>query len=229
MRPRTVLIATVVVFAAIGSAAGSASAKNAPSDKALLKAGVLVARDLPRGWKSRPVSLGTTNTLKGVTGCEEQSPALDLEQRRAPSRGFYDPVTPQGGIDSQASNVARVFKNAALADQFLSAYKAASAAPCLQQTNESEFKRRNPNADVALTNFAPLSGFATIGDDSVGYGGVITASTTQQGAISGPLDLIYVRVGRAVLGFKLILQGEDPSQLTDIISHPVERVAKAQR
>jgi hypothetical protein len=54
-----------------------------------------------------------------------------------------------------------------------------------------------------------LSGFARIGDDSAGYGGVITASTMQQGAISGPLDLIYVRVGRAVLGFKLILQGED--------------------
>lgn len=226
---RRLLIATLVVFAALCSAVGSAPAKGGGSDKALLKAGVLVAKDLPRGWKTRSVSLGATNSLNGVSGCEEQSAALDLDERRAPSRSFYDPVTPQGRVSSQVSNVAGVFKDAALADQFLSAFKAASAAPCLHQTNENEFKRRNPSVDVTLTDFAPLASVSTIGDDSIGYQATLTGSTTDQGAVSGPLNLIFVRVGRAVLEFKVVLQSEDSSQVSDIISHPVARVGKVQR
>ena len=74
-----------------------------------------------------------------------------------------------------------------------------------------------------------LPDIAGIGDDSIGYGGVISASTTQQESVSGPLDLIYVRVGRAVLGFKLGIDGANPSQLADIIKHPAQRVTKLQR
>src|SRR6266513_439721 len=223
------VISAVVVLAALCGAAWNIPAKAGGSDKALLKAGVLDARDVPTRWKSRSVSMGSGNALQGVGGCEEQSAALDLNQRRAASPGFYDPVTPTGAITSQASNLARVFKDTALADQFLSAYKAASAAGCLHQTNENQFKRGNPSADITLTDFTPVTGLGTLGDDSVGYGAVLTAFTSEQGTMTGPLDLIYVRVGRAVLGFKLSMQGKDASQLADIVSHPVERVEKAQR
>ena len=228
MNGRRLASGTLVVLATLCSAAWNLPAQGGGSDKALLKAGVLVARDLPTRWKSRQVTIGATNALKGVSGCEEQSSALDLDQRRAPSRGFYDPVN-QGGITSQASNVARVFKNTALADQFLTAYKAASAAACLHQTNENEFKRRNPSADVTLTDFTPVTELGTVGDDNVGYEALITASASEQGTITGPLDLVYVRVGRTVLGFKLGVQNQDISQLADIIGRPVKRVENAQR
>jgi hypothetical protein len=224
------VISMVVALTALCGAAWSVPAKGGGSDEALLKAGVLAARDLPTRWKSRSVSIRFANMLRGVSGCEEQSAALDLDQRRAPSRSFYDPVTPAGALSSGASNVARVFKNTELADQFLSAYKAPSAAACLHQTNENDLKQRNPSADIAtLTDFTPVTGLGTIGDDNVGYEAVITVATSQQGTITGPLDLIYARVGRTVLGFKLGLQSQDISQLKDIVSHPVERVEKAQR
>jgi hypothetical protein len=228
MRQRFVISAVVVL--ALCSAAWNIPAKGGGSDKALLKAGVLVARDVPTRWKSRSVSIRFANMLRGVSGCEEQGAALDLDQRRAPSRSFYDPETPAGAIGSGASNVARVFKNTALADQFLSAYKAPSAAACLHQTNEDDLKRRNSSADIAtLTDFTPVTGLGTLGDDNVGYQAVITISTSQQGTVNGPLNLIYVRVGRTVLGFKLGLQSQDVTQLKDIVSHPVERVEKAQQ
>jgi hypothetical protein len=217
----------VVVFAVLCAGAWTVPTKTAASDKALLKAGVLRVRDLPGRWRSRSVTLGSGNALQGVGGCEEQSAALDLEQRRAPSPAFYEPETPPGAITSQASNVARVFKNEALADQFLSAYKADSAAACLHQTNESRLKQRNASADITLTEFTPIAGLGGIGDDSVGYAAVLNVSTSDQGATTGPLDLVYVRVGRAVLGFQLGVQGQDVSQVADIISHPVKRVQKA--
>ncbi|HEY4400434.1 MAG TPA: hypothetical protein VGO38_00260 [Acidimicrobiia bacterium] len=222
-------VLAVGFLTAISNAAWSAPTERGGSDKALLKAGVLVSRDLPKGWASRSVSLGSTNALQGVAGCEEQSAALALDQRRAPSRSFYDPATPEGAFTSQASNLVRVFKNSALADQFLSAYKAGTAAACLHQTNEDEFKRRNPSATIAVTDFTPVSGLDTIGDDTVGYAATITASTSEQSMMTGPLDLIYVRVGRAVLGFKFGVQSQGVPQLADIIRHPVQRVEKAQR
>ena len=169
-----------------------------------------------------------TNALKGVTGCEEQSAALDLRQRRAASRAFYDPTTRRtGGFLTQATNLVRVFKDARDADQLLSAYKAPSAGPCLQQVNESALKSRNPSKDISITSVTPVTAVAAAGDDSVGYELVVTAADEQQSA-TDYMDLIWVRVGRVVVGFKLgTQQNELLPQLTNSVVHPVDGSAKS--
>jgi hypothetical protein len=223
-------IGMVAVLVALASAAWSMPSSGGGSDKALLKAGVLRAKDVPTRWKSASVRGDSTNALKGVSGCEEQSAALDLPQRRAFSRAFYDPTTRgKAGFTTQASNVVRVFKDTADADRFVSAYKATGAGACLQQVNENDLKRRNPSFDVRVTSVAPLTGLADAGDGNVGYELVVTLTGEQQ-PVTGYMDLIWVRVGRVVLGLKVVSQQNQPVfQLTDIVIDPVRRVDKAEK
>ena len=197
------------------------------SAKALQKAGALRAKDVPASWKSSPVSGGFTNTLQGVSGCEEQSPALDLPQRRAASRAFYDPKTRGGGqFPTQASNVVRVFTDADAAGQFMAAYKAESAGPCLQQSNQNDLERRNPSADVSVANVGPLSGVESGGDDSVGYEFSVMVTADQQ-QLAGSMDVTFVQVGRVVVGSKVVgEQSQLVSQHPDIVNNPVGRVEK---
>jgi hypothetical protein len=219
----------VTAVVALSSAAWSMPSTSGGSDEALLKTGILRAKDVPARWKSASVSGEFTNALKGVTGCEEQSAALDLRQRRAASRAFYDPTTRgTGGFLTQATNLVRVFKDTGDADRFLSAYKAPSAGPCLEQVNESALKRRNPSKDISITSVTPVTVVGASGDDSVGYELVVTAADEQQSA-TDYMDLIWVRVGRVVVGFKLgTQQNELLPQLTNSVVHPVERVGKVE-
>lgn len=225
--PQRFSIIAVGFLAAISSAAWSAPAQGGDSDKALLKAGVLVSRDLPKGWVSRSVSLGSTNACRASPVAKNR--ALHLLSTSA-VRPHEASTTPQ---------LRRVLSRPKPA-----IWCASSRTPprgpvplrvqsghCrgVHQTNEDEFKRRNPSATIAVTDFTPVSGLDTIGDDTVGYAATITASTSEQSSMTGPLDLIYVRVGRAVLGFKLGAQDQGVPQLADIIRHPVQRVEKAQR
>ena len=223
-------IGVVAVLVVVSNAAWSVPSTGGGSDKALLKAGALRAKDVPASWKSASVSGGFSNALQGVSGCEEQSAALDLRQRRAASRAFYDPTTRgTAGFTTQASNVARVFKDTAAAGQFMSAYKADSAGACLQQVNESDLKRRNPSADISITSVAPVTGLPPTGDDNVGYELVITL-TSEQPPRTGYMDLVWVQVGRVVVGSKVVSeQSQFVSQQPDIVGNPVERVDKAEK
>ncbi len=90
-----------------------------------------------------------------------------------------------GGFTTQASNVARVFKDAAAAGQFIAAYKADTAGPCLQQANESDLKRRNPGADISITGVAPLEGVVGTGGDTAAYELVIPYARQQQQLVPG--------------------------------------------
>ena len=225
------LVGVMAVLAVLTCAAWSAPSKNSGSDEALLKAGALRAKDVPARWKSAAVSGGFSNNLAGVSGCETQSAALDLPQRRAASRAFYDPATRgTGGFTTQASNVVRVFKDTAAAGQFIAAYKADAAGPCLQQANDNDLKRRNPSADISITSFAPLADIAGPGGDTAGYELVISYARQQQQAVPGYMDLIWVQVGRVVIGSKVISeQTQFLSQQPWIVISPAERVAKIQK
>lgn len=227
MRRGRFLIAGVAVLAAVTSAAWSLPSKDGAGDKALLKAGALRAKDVPARWKSAAVSGGFSNALRGVGGCEAQSAALDLPQRRAASRAFYDPRTRgTGGITTQASNLVRVFKDTAAASQFVTAYKADNAGACLQQVNDNDLKRRNPNADISVTNVVPLPGIAETGDDTAAYELVISY-TGQQQPVTGYIDLIWVQIGRVVIGSKVgSEQSQFVSEQPSIVSGPAERVDK---
>lgn len=220
----------IVAGLALVTVAWSAPSGSGGSDKALLEAGKLRARDVPTSWKSAPVSGGFTNTLQGISGCEEQSAAVDLRQRRAASRAFYDPSTRKAGtFPTQASNVVRVFKDTATAGQFLTAYKSGGAGACLQQGNLNDLQRRNPSADVSVPSVAPLTDIAPAGDDSAGYELTVMLTADQQ-SLAGSIDLVWVQVGRVVVGSKVAGEQSQPlSQQPRIVTNPAGRVAKIEK
>ena len=219
----------VVALTALATVAWSRPAAGGGGDKALLKAGTLRATDVATSWKSAPVRGGFTNTLQGVSGCEEQSAALDLRQRRAASRAFYDPATRgTGGFPTQASNVVRVFADSASADQFLAAYKADGAGACLQQGNLNDLERRNPSADVSIPSVEPLT-VPPAGDDSTGYELTVALTTADQ-PLTGYIDATWVQVGRVVVGSKVVSeQSQLLSQQPDIVTKPPGRVARIEK
>jgi hypothetical protein len=217
-------------LAVLATAAWSAPPAKGTSDKTLFTAGKLRTVDVPASWKSAAVSGGFTNNLQGISGCEQQSAAADLRQRRAASRAFYDPVTRgTGGFPTQASNIVRVFSDNAAAGQFVAAFNADSARACLQQSNQNDLERRNPSADVTVGTAAPLTGLAPGGDDSAGHELAVTVTADQQ-TLTGYVDLTYVQVGRVVIGTKVASeQSQLLAQQPKIVTNPADRVGKVEK
>ena len=230
-KPRTrPVVGIVTALAVLATAAWSAPSGGGGSDKALVTAGKLRASDVPASWKSAPVRGGFTNTLQGISGCEEQSAAADLRQHRAASRAFYDPATRgTGGFPTQASNIVRVFADSTNAGQFLAAFKAAGAGECLRQCNQNDLERRNPSTAVSVAGAEPLTGVTPGGDDTAGYELAVTVTADQQ-TFTGYIDLMYVQVGRVVIGSKA---GSEQSQLLaqqpKIVTNPPSRVGKVEK
>jgi hypothetical protein len=217
-----ILVLGVPVAVSLGLAS-PATAGESESDKAILDAGVITRDDVPADWTSeRGGSSG--RALRGIRECKKINTAVDAAKEKRPrkqSREFQDPAL-RGA--TSAENVVYAFKDDNAATRFVSNYQGADADACVDKA-ATKVANEEPAADTP--SVAPITDLQGVGDEAVGY--EIVVSFTERGdSVTLYLDIIAVRVGRAVLGFNFSNLGDRISQGPEIVNAVVERVAAAQ-
>jgi hypothetical protein len=205
------LAAAVTLVAPAGAAVTAAA-----SDKVIFQAGVLTAADgVPSTWTStKPKHTNTgAKSLKGIASCKQIAAADDLAQHgpHVDSPKFSDPAAPAG--TTLAENTVYAFKTVKGAQQYLSAFEASSATTCLEQ---SVTKASGGKAHVTVT---PLSSRQGVG---VGYEANITVTDQTGNPVHVIDDLIFLRVGRALVTFgfsnKDVFLPQGPSIVGTVVS-----------
>ena len=203
--------------------ASPAGAGESRSDKAILKAGVITRDDVPVDWTSeRGESSG--RALRGISECKKINTAVETARKKEPrarSREFQDPVS-QG--TTSAENAVYAFKNDNAATRFIATYQGTDADACFDKA-AAKVASEQPTADEP--SVAPITDLQGVGDEAVGYEIVVTFSQSGQ-SFTLYLDIVAVRVGRAVLGFNFSNIGSRITQGPDIVNAVVERVATVQ-
>jgi hypothetical protein len=182
------------VAAAVGLVAPAvAGVKSAASDKAILKAGVLTAADVPSTWTSAKQADAGTKGFKGIASCKQIVAATDTARRgpRALSLSFGD-TAPTSAAGAQDTVYA--FKNVKAAQQYVVAYEASKAAKCFQDA----FNRATSGSQATVTPITDLQG---VGDQAVGDQASVTGTDQNGRAVHVIDDLVGVRVGRAIVVF----------------------------
>jgi hypothetical protein len=188
--------ATLVVLVVVLWPSGvPAATPVSPSTATLLKAGLIVPRDVPSGWASTtPQKNPALLLINGIGPCVATRAALGAANRgasRAYSRKFVAPD--QIGA---AQDVVFVGHNDHATRSFAAAYDGPQGRACVQAVAERVAKQASGTAVVS-----PLTDIAALGDQAFGYEFQITAPN--HGAlVTGVYDLVVVRVGRAVSGFQ---------------------------
>jgi hypothetical protein len=190
---RWIAVAAGVAAAAALVAPAGAGVKSAASDKAILKAGLLTAGDVPSTWTSAKQTDPGTKGFQGITSCKQIVAATNAARRgpRALSRSFGDPSQTS---NAGAQNTVSAFKNIQAAQQYLAAYTASSAATCFQDA----FNRGTRGAQATVTPVTDLQG---VGDQAVGHEASETGTDQSGKSVHVVADRIDVRVGRAVVTF----------------------------
>lgn len=217
-----ILVLGVPIVAAL-VLAGPAAAGESKSDKAILKAGVITKGDVPADWTSeRGESSG--RALRGISECKKINSAVETAKKnrpRARSREFQDPVS-QG--TTSAENAVYAFKDDNAATRFIATYQGTDADACFDQA-AAKVASEQPTAETP--SVAPITDLQGVGDEAVGYEIVVTFSQRGQ-SFTLYLDIVAVRVGRAVLGFNFSNIGSRITEGPDIVNVVVDRVAAAQ-
>jgi hypothetical protein len=171
-----------------------AGVKSAASDKAILKAGILTATDVPSTWTSAKQPDSGSKGYKGIASCKQVAAALDSGRRspRALSRRFADPASTSSAL---AEDIVYAFKTVKSAQQYLAPYAASSGATCFQDG----FKKAV--GSQGQVTVAPITDLQGVGDQSVGYEASITVTSQNGQPLHVIGDIIGVRVGRAFVGF----------------------------
>ncbi len=208
------LIAAVTLSAPVGAAL-----KAAASDKAIFQAGVLTAADgVPSTWTStRPKHTNTgAKSLKGIGSCKQIAAADDLAQHgpHVDSPRFSDPAATAG--TTLAENTVYAFKTVKGAQQYLSPLEASSATTCVEQ---SLIKASGGKAQVTVT---PISSLQGVG---VGYEARVAGADQAGNPVQVIDDLIFVRVGRAVVAFGFSNKDAFLPQGPSIVGTVVSRLA----
>jgi hypothetical protein len=223
LSPRTrMLIFAVPVAASLAFAAPAIAAGESKGDKAILKAGVITKADVPAEWTSKK---GTSSgeATKGIKECKKINTAVAearKDEPRARSREFLD--APEQ-TRSQAENVVYAFSNKKAAGKFVSVIKGSASTACFQALGVEVARNRPTVGTPTVEPITDLQG----GDEALGYEIAITY-TQSGGTATYYIDYVFVRVGRAALGFVFANVGARIPQGRDIVSAVVQRVAAAE-
>ncbi len=212
----------LLLTAALVSPAG-AGVHAAASNQAIFSAGLIAASDVPAGWTPSKQADSGAKDYRGISACKQLVSAIDGLRKGGPrklSPTFTDDTSPNR-LTSAADTV-YVFKSTGAASKAVNALKAAPAPNCLAQVAK---KGGGPQttADVADISSA-LQG---AGDDQLGYEVTVHATDQSGGQVTALLDIVVVRVGRAVLGFDFANQDARLPQAPAIVNAVVNRVANA--
>jgi hypothetical protein len=217
-----ILVLGVPVAVSLGLAS-PATAGESESDKAILDAGVITRDDVPADWTSeRGGSSG--RALRGIRECRQINTAVEAARKKEPrarSREFQDPVS-QG--TTSAENAVYAFRNENAATRFIATYQGSDADACFDKA-AAKVADEQPTAEEP--SVAPITDLQGVGDEAVGYEIVVTFSQSGQ-SFTLYLDIVAVRVGRAVLGFNFSNIGSRITQGPDIVNAVIERVAAAE-
>jgi hypothetical protein len=197
-------------------APAGARVKAAPSDKALLQAGVMTAADVPSTWTSKKQTDTGSKGYKGFAACKQIVAAMNASRRgpNAHSPEFSDPTSTSNAL---AQDSVYVFKNVKAATQYLSAYQASNAASCLQQALA---KATGGKGQVTVAPVTDLH--VGLGDDQVGYEASITGTSQSGQPVHVVADIIGFRIGRTIVGFDFLNNdtrlGPAPSVVTGVVT-----------
>jgi hypothetical protein len=190
---RWIAVAAGVAASVALVAPAVAGVKSAASDKAILKAGVLTAADVPSTWTSAKQADSGSKGFKGIASCKQIVAATDTARRgpRALSRSFGDPATTS---NAGAQDTVYAFKNVTAAQQYVAAFAASNAATCFQDA----FNKATSGSQATVTPVTDLQG---VGNQAIGYEASVTGTDQNGKAVHVIDDLVGVRVGRAFVGF----------------------------
>ena len=220
MRSRRSIRATVAgltVVVALASVGGAAAATGPTNTGAILRAGVIVAGDVPSGWTPGPHPKKSDKNLRSIPTCKAVITADAVAERsasQARSATFRDPTN--GGKTTSAQNTVFVFKNTAAAGRFVAVYLTNDAAECLRA---SVARQVGSPATVS-----PIVDFGNLGTSRVGYEIVVQGSATNGQPASLYADIVLVRVGRAVAGFDFLNLNARLPQEPGIVNAVVNRL-----
>jgi hypothetical protein len=214
-------VGLAVASVSSGSTAAGVEAKVPKKDKAILAAAVIQDADAPSGWTSSQSSNTGGNDIPADAACRSIKSATDAAQRvpNAKSRQYMDPNTP-----SLAENQVFAFKNVKDARGYLTGYKTSDASNCLQQT----FARPFGPGDVQVQGtpvVSPITDLQPIGDERIGYEIVVPLASQGQ-SFDLYWDLIYLRLGRAVVHFVFNNFGQRNPQLMNTVNAVVTRLGR---
>ncbi len=193
-----ILVWPVSVLAVLAPGAASAAARPT-STQAILRAGVIIASDVPPRWTKGPHPKKNDQSLRGIPSCKTVIAADAAAERGAPqarSATFSDPTN--GGRTTSAENTVFVFKNAAAASRFIAVYATNDASECLRASVGRQI------GSQATTTVSPIGDLGNLGDSRVGDEIVVQGAASNGQPVSLYADVVFVRVGRAVVGFDFL-------------------------
>jgi hypothetical protein len=216
------LVGLVAVVGSIGSAAADVSAKNA-KDQALAQAGVITAADLPPSLslQGAPQRDPGSKAFKGISDCKAVIASTDAAKRsttRALSKDFSSASS--GASAVLVNNTSYAFKDAGAATKFVAVRSTSTASSCLQKTLQKQLK----GSGTTTANFGPITNLQNVGNQAVGYEGIIDQG---QGQPQAYLDLVVVRVGRSVTSYEFLNPTQSLPQAPGIVNAVINRVAAA--
>jgi len=217
---RWIAVAAGLAAAVAFVAPAGAGIKAAASDKAILKAAVLTAADVPSTWVAAKQADSGTQNYKGIAVCKQISAAMDAAHRgpRALSPQFTDPTPSSNAL---AQDTVYAFKNVKAAQQFLAAFQTSNAASCYRQAFNKAAKGQGQ------ATVAPIANLQGIGDEAAGFEATITGSDQNGQPVHVIADVIGVRVGRGFVGFNFLNNNVVIPQGPAIVNAAVGRLTTA--
>jgi hypothetical protein len=211
----------LVLAAALVSPAGAGV--HAATNQAIFSAGLIGASDVPSSWTPSKQSDTGSKVYRSISACKQLANAIDGLRKGGPrklSPTFTDDASPNRL--TMAEDTVYAYKSTGAATKAVQTLKAAPALSCLAQvaTKAAGPRSRAEVADIS----SELQG---VGDDQAGYE-VTLHATDQSGAqVTAILDIVGVRVGRAVIGFDFSNQDTRLPQAQAITNAVINRVANA--
>jgi hypothetical protein len=197
--------------------AAPAAAAKPLSTSAILKAGVLSARDVPSTWVSTPRTAAPDPFPRGAV-CRTLA-AAERVARRSPHAASPQFSDPESGNTTEADNSVYALPSAAAAHRYLAAYAAGTASACFQLVLTDAV---GTSASVALV---PLTTqLAGLGDESAGYEGTVQGTNGAGQAVALVADVVAVRVGRAVTVFEFLSANQQIAAGPSIVTTVVRRL-----
>ena len=221
MRTRQSIAAIVIGLICIALfASGVADATTKPtSTQAILRAGVIFATDVPSAWTAGPHPKKNDQSLQGIPACNAVIAADAAAERtaaQARSATFTDPTNP--AKTTSAENTVFAFKNAATARRYLTVYQTSTAAECQRA---SVGRQIGPQA---TTTVSPITDLGKLGDGRVGDEIVVQGTTSNGQPINLFADVVFVRVGRGIVGFDFLNLNMRLPQSRGIVTDVVNRL-----
>ena len=184
------------LVAALALPAGAASAAKA-SDQAILTAGVITKPDVPKSWTSSKQS-DVNSAYKAAPACAPILAATNVA-RKFPHKNSLVFTDKSNAQLTNAQDQVYALKTAASASAYLAAFQDPAGLPCLQGLIQNA--GTSTGAQTQVNNLGPLTNLQNLGNQAVGYEGMLTL-TAQNQTLNLVIDEIVVRVGRSVVVFQ---------------------------